>query len=173
MSPEERARAGYKPREEYRAISLKKLQQDRAALDNWFASRQGPVARMNPLEEIRQNIARAAAANAAKASTAKVRDDRAALDNWFASRQGPVARSTPLDDVRQNIARAAAANAAREQQQRQKELQDYNDAIRKDGDRMLALRAASQERIRKDAVKQAEQQARDDGEATRQLALIR
>lgn len=94
-------------------------------------------------DETRARMGYPSRAESRASALAQLQKERAPLNDWFAQRQTSQPMN-PLEQLQQNIARASAASIARNASKSEADLTLYNDAIRKNGDQMVALRAKAQ-----------------------------
>lgn len=160
MDDETRARLGYPSRTESRAASLATLQKERAPLNDWFAQANAADRKLNPLEQIQQNISRAQAASVARNATRSESDLTAYNDairkngdqmlalRAKAQAQTEASLTAYNEGIRKNGDQMLALRA-KSMQQAEANLTAYNEGIRKNGDQMLALRAKALENERR------------------------
>jgi TP901 family phage tail tape measure protein len=148
-------------RREAQRLERESKSAERRRLDQWYSQAGN---RLNPLEQVRQNIARASAARRMAPDTAEQRR----LNQWFTEAGN---RLNPLEQVRQNIARAAAARQAAPDSAEQRRLNQWFTSP--DRNALGPLDMAQQNIMRAAAARQAQAQKKAADDLARQNELIR
>lgn len=138
-------------RREAQRLERESQSAERRRLDQWYSQAGN---RLNPLDQVRQNIARASAARRMAPDSAEQRR----LNQWFTSPDRNALG--PLDMAQQNIMRAAAARQAQAQKKAADDLVRQNELIRRQGDKMVELREAALAQQAKENAQQAKQMQR-------------